>query len=410
MKLTHHIVAGRLIDGSGGPIAKNVLLTITDGVFTAIEPLTAKAMTDRAAVTDLSFATLCPPFIDCHVHLALSGSTDAETRKMQMAGPYSECRALIRRHIGYLFRHGVLAVRDAGDRDGHVRRFLFDSSVGRIEPVLIRATGRAWHKEGRYGGMFGRHPEGNAGLDAAFARETEESNQVKLINSGPNSLVEFGRETQSQFTLDEMRKVVEIAGRAGKKVMVHANGRLPVGMAIEAGCHSIEHGYFMGEENLQLMAERGVTLVPTLYAMKACAENASNAHERKIAEKNLLHQLEQLAKARELGVKVALGTDAGSPGVLHGEAVVEEMKLLMKAGYSLAETVRCATRNGADLLGIDIGLIAVGRPANFLVARGTPAQLPRKFSYLEAIYLHGKPSLMYKKHPMKVVVKKGAGE
>lgn len=408
MQLTHHIVAGRLIDGSGGPIAKNVLLTITDGVFTAIEPLTAEAMADRAAVTDLSFATLCPPFIDCHVHLAFSGSTDAETRRRQMASPYSECRSLIRRHIGYLFRHGVLAVRDAGDRDGHVRRFLFDSSVGRIEPVLIRSTGRAWHKEGRYGGMFGRHPEDNAGLDAAFARETEESNQVKLINSGPNSLVEFGRETPPQFTLDEMRKVVEIAGQAGKKVMVHANGRLPVRMAIEAGCHSIEHGYFMGEENLQLMVERGVTLVPTLYAMKACGENAINGHERKIAEKNLLHQLEQLAKARELGVKVALGTDAGSPGVLHGEAVVEEMKLLMKAGYSLAETVRCATRNGADLLGIDIGLIAVGRPANFLVARGAPAQLPRKFSYLEAIYLHGKPSLMYKKHPTKVVAKKVA--
>lgn len=410
MNLTHHILAGRLIDGSGGPIAKNVLLTIRNGVFTAIQPFMPNMIDDRANVTDLSFATLCPPFIDCHVHLAFSGSTDQETRKRQMVCSYAECRPIIRRHIVYLFRHGVLAARDAGDRDGHVRQFLFDPSIGQIEPVLVRTTGRAWHRKGRYGGMIGRCPAEDESLDDAFARESEESNQVKLINSGPNSLVEFAKETQPQFTLAEMKKVVEIAEREGKKVMVHANGCQPVRLAIEAGCHSIEHGYFMGRENLQLMAARGVTLVPTLYAMKACAENAMNPHEKKIAEKNLLHQLKQLSLARELEVKVALGTDAGCPGVLHGEAVVEEMKLLMKAGYSLVEAVQCATCNGAQLLGIDAGIIAVGKPAHFLVARGTPAQLPRKFSYLEAIYLHGKPSLLYSKHPSKVVAKKEDGK
>jgi imidazolonepropionase-like amidohydrolase len=98
---------------------------------------------------------------------------------------------------------------------------------------------------------------------------------------------------------------------------------------------------------------------------------------------------------------VALGTDAGSPGVLHGEAVVEELKLLIRAGFSLTEAVRCATVNGADLLGLDRGRIAVGSRADFLVARGTPAQLPRKFSYLEAIWLSGRPSPIYQKNPQR---------
>jgi imidazolonepropionase-like amidohydrolase len=121
-----------------------------------------------------------------------------------------------------------------------------------------------------------------------------------------------------------------------------------------------------------------------------------------VIDKNLNHQIEQLALARELGVNVALGTDAGSLGVLHGESMVEEMKLFKKAGYSLAETVRCATSNGAGLLGIDdFGLIAPGKTATFLVARGAPAQLPRKLSYLEAIYQSGVPSELYRKNPVK---------
>jgi imidazolonepropionase-like amidohydrolase len=100
---------------------------------------------------------------------------------------------------------------------------------------------------------------------------------------------------------------------------------------------------------------------------------------------------------------VALGTDAGSLGVLHGESVVEEMKLYIKAGYSLSETVQCATQNGAGLLGLNGGLIGVGKPADFLVARGTPAQLPRKLSYIEGIYIGGKPSSRYRKNPVKTV-------
>jgi imidazolonepropionase-like amidohydrolase len=124
-----------------------------------------------------------------------------------------------------------------------------------------------------------------------------------------------------------------------------------------------------------------------------------------VARKNLSGQLQQLEMARELGVSVALGTDAGSPGVLHGESVCEEMKLLAKAGFSLAEIVRCATSTAARLLGLDasMGLIAKGRPADFLVARGTPAQLPRKLSYLEAIYIGGKPCELYRKNPHKHV-------
>jgi imidazolonepropionase-like amidohydrolase len=108
----------------------------------------------------------------------------------------------------------------------------------------------------------------------------------------------------------------------------------------------------------------------------------------------LAEQLAQLRLARELGVTVAVGTGAGSVGILHGESLVEEMKLFIKAGYSLAETIRCASENGARFFGLEkLGALTVGRQATFLFTRGTAQQLPRKLSYLEGIYVDGRPSI-----------------
>jgi imidazolonepropionase-like amidohydrolase len=273
--------------------------------------------------------------------------------------------------------------------------------------VILKVAGRAWHKKGRYGALIGRCPGELENLAEIYTKENDRIDHVKLVNSGLNSLKIFGRETAPQFSEADIAGVVAAARQHGRKVMVHANGRLPVQLAVNGGCHSIEHGFFMGRDTLQSMAEKGTFWVPTLFTMKAYGVNINFAPpgaDPQVIEKNLNHQIEQLAMARELGVNVALGTDAGSLGVLHGESVVEEMKLFRKAGYTLAETVQCATSNGARLLGIeDFGLLAPGSTATFLVARGAPAQLPRKLLYLEAIYISGVPSDLYRKNPVKHV-------
>jgi len=407
MSATTYILAGWLLDGSGGPIQEKVLLKIVDGRFAEIEqglePYTPKSVPAACTFTDLSHCTLLPPLVDSHVHLFMSGTIDHRTRQWQLAAGYEELRPLMQQHLHYLFSHGVLAVRDGGDRGGFALRYRTEKDMHK--DMVLKVAGRAWHQKGRYGGLIGRHPAEGESLASAYDKENDPIDQVKLVNSGLNSLEIFGRETAPQFTAKEIAELVAVAERQGRKVMVHANGREPVRLAVQGGCHSIEHGFFMGRENLQLMAEKGTFWVPTLFTMKAYADNVTFAKagaDRQVLEKNLNHQLEQLAMARELGVKVALGTDAGSLGVLHGESMVDEMKLYKKAGYSLAETVRCATGNGAELLGLeDFGRIAPGKTATFLVARGAPAQLPRKLSYLEAIYLNGKQSDRYRKNPVK---------
>jgi imidazolonepropionase-like amidohydrolase len=403
MNETKYILAGWLIDGSGGPVQEKILLKIVDGKFAAIEQYKPDIVRQPFQLTDLSHCTLIPPLVDSHVHLFMSGTIDQKIREWQLTADYDALRPIIRQHLHDLFSHGVLAVRDGGDRGGFALRYRSENEMHK--EIILKTAGRAWHQKGRYGSLIGRYPDDAENLAGAYKKDNDTVDQVKLVNSGLNSLKIFGRETQPQFTCEDIAKVVAAANQQGRKVMVHANGREPVRLAVEGGCHSIEHGFFMGRENLLLMAEKGTFWVPTLFTMKAYRENIGSAPagaDRKVVEKNLNHQIEQLAIARELKVNVALGTDAGSLGVLHGESMFEEMKLFKKAGYSFAETVQCATRNGAVLLGIDdFGLIATGKTATFLVARGAPAQLPRKLSYLEAIYLKGEPSKLYQKNPVK---------
>jgi len=401
-------LVGWLIDGSGGPVQKKMVLKVVDGKFQDIQEYDPEAMNEAYQVNDLSHCTILPPLVDSHVHLFMSGTTNQEARKHQLIAGYDEIRPVIEQHLHYLFSHGVLAVRDGGDHGAFALKYQHESVVNK--EMVLRVAGRAWKKEGRYGSLIGRHPGTGESLAGAYAAETEVVDHVKLVNSGLNSLTKFGSETAPQFTKDEIGELVKIAESHGKKVMVHANGILPVQIAIEAGCHSIEHGFFMGKENLQRMADKGTVWVPTIFTMKAYGQNSTLGRSRidlQVIAKTIDHQLQQLSMARDIGVKVALGTDAGSLGVLHGESVVEEMKLYIKAGYTLAETVQCVTHNGAGLLGLDRGLIAAGKPADFLVARGTPAQLPRKLSYIEGIYLGGEPSSTYRKNPVKIVAGSG---
>lgn len=404
MSNSQYILAGWLIDGSGGPVKRRVLLEMVDGIFVAISTATPESLPPGSNLIDLSHCTVLPPLVDSHAHLFMSGTTDKQTRDNQLSDGYKTLRPRIAQHLHYLFSHGVIAVRDGGDRGAFALRY---RSEKEMHPgITLKVAGKAWYQKGRYGSLIGRYPENSKSVAAACQSDTDRVDHVKLVNSGLNSLQTFGHETAPQFSTEEIAELVKSAGQHGKKVMVHANGKIPVQSAVEAGCHSIEHGFFMGRENLELMAEKGTVWVPTLFTMKAYAANIdyAKAADLKVIEKTLDHQMNQLAIARELGVTVALGTDAGSLGVLHGESMVEEMKLFIKSGYSLAETVRCVSYNGARLLGLDtIGLLAEGKAATFIVARGAPAQLPRKLSYLEAMYVDGVPSTLYLKNPVKHV-------
>lgn len=383
------VLAGWLIDGTGSPAGSKVHLGINNGIFTAVES-GHPSFPANSTCLDLSDCTLLPPLIDSHVHLFMSGTDNMAQREHQLIAGYDQAATTIARHLHQHLQHGILAVRDGGDHGGYATFF----AKGRATSALpfIKSSGKAWRQPGRYGKLIGRPPAAGYTLAKAIDYDHSGADQVKIVQSGLNSLQLYGKQTVSQFSLNELRQVVDLCTSKDKKVMVHCNGEVPTRIAIEAGCHSIEHGFFMGEDNLKRMADRATFWVPTTFTMAAYARHLAAAGDSKaeVANQNLQHQLEQLNLARKFGVPIAIGTDAGSIGVHHGEALAQEMRLLHQAGYQVEEVVQSATQNNARLLALDdFSTIKPGKTASFIAIQGGPQELLTTLDTIKAIYFRG---------------------
>ena len=116
------VLAGWLIDGTGGTIRKNVLLGIKDGKFEEIQPFFGGSM-KPSGLMDLTGYTLLPGLTDAHVHLFMSGTGDQSRRKQQLNDDFRRVKETISGHLAQLLAHGVLAVRDGGDKDGYTRHY-----------------------------------------------------------------------------------------------------------------------------------------------------------------------------------------------------------------------------------------------------------------------------------------------
>lgn len=391
------VLAGWVLDGTGGPIRHLTLIEIEEGTISLIRRVKRDDLPLPGESTlDLSTCTVLPGLVDSHVHLTMSGTTDEAIRRRQLSLSFDEARQVIRRHLQDQAMHGVVLVRDGGDAAGHTLRFA-EEELPRLDlPVGVKAAGKAWRARGRYGRLIGRPPREDLTLAQAIGEKGRLADHVKIVNAGLNSLKELGKETPPQFTEEELGAGLQAARRLGLKTMVHANGRAPVRHAVDGGCSSIEHGFFMGRDNIERMAELQVTWVPTAVTMKAYAvQLVRGSVEADVAARTFEHQLEQMSLARKWGVPMAVGTDSGSLGVDHGLALIEELKIFMHCGFSVEEAVSCASLEGARLLGMkgELGQLKKGMPATFVAVKGDPFQLPDTLREPVQVYFHGKPVL-----------------
>ncbi len=390
---TRCIIAGYCIDGSGADVRRNVMLVVKDGIIIDIGSAADLPRNDGAVIDDFSHCTLLPALVDCSVSLSRSPSVDRRIRLSSEASGFEDKAVLFERQIRYCHAHGVLGVADSGDLTDLLAHGQKKMELDRI--LEIRTSGRL---------CLSRQ-------DCA-AGNSSASDFLKIGYSGN---IEDEETPSLQLSHEDLRQI--LLPHCGWKKVVVANGQRSVREALEAGCDAIEQGYLMGEDNLRKMAEKNVLWIPSVLRAKNGLDSSSSGgdvccrfSQRYVApgkpvpgaeafwKKMLADQLRQLRFARKLGVATAVGTGAGSIGILHGESMVEEMKLFIKAGYSLEETVRCASENGARFFDMKkLGALTVGGKATFLLTRGTVRQLPRKLSYLEGIYVDGAPSGIYLK-------------
>ena len=165
--------------------------------------------------------------------------------------------------------------------------------------------------------------------------------------------------------------MVEEANRhRGRPVAAHAQGTQGIKNALRGGVSSIEHGYLVDNEGIDLLLEKGTFLVPTLSTFHVeGGQYAPGAldKKRRLAET----AMERLAEAVRQGVKVALGTDSGV--VPHGRNL-RELGHLVELGMPALAAIRAGTLHAAQLLRLDesLGTIEPGKIADLVVCDGNP--------------------------------------
>jgi imidazolonepropionase-like amidohydrolase len=378
------VKAGRILDARSGNYLADQTIWIEGDRIKAVGKTAeiAKQLPPGTKIIDLSRATVLPGLIDCHTHLTYSP---------YLLGPvgfhvsYPREALYGARHARLTLEAGFTTVRNVG-AGGYSDIALRDAiRAGDIPGPRVLASGPALSITGGHGDenflapQYNYSGEGVAdGVDAVMAKTRQNikfgADLIKFMATG-GVLSEGDVPAQAQYSLEEMKAIVETAHGLGRKVAAHAHGAGGIKLAVLAGVDSIEHGSYINDEDIQLMKEHGTYLVPTLYLGDWLMENypslgmTPNMIEK--AKVVLPIARENIARAFKGGVKVAFGTDAAV--YPHG-LNAREFAVMVKLGLTPLESIRAATVNAADLLGWAdrVGTLEPGKFADLIAVDGDP--------------------------------------
>ncbi len=384
--------AGRLFDGSGAPPQRDVMVVVEGDRVTRVGPAADVRVPDGAPVIDARDQTLLPGLIDAHVHLLGSGDPGDDAF---FSGEITRSPADIAmknyRHAVLNLEAGWTTVRDAASRgftDIAVRNAINRGDVvgPRIWACGLGITSTAGHMDREKHLAPGIHLPGPSAVadDPTEGRKAVRQNlrfDVDFIKINA-SLTEHVRRYQGysapEMTKETMEAIIDEAHRHGRKVTAHCYGGDGATWAIEAGIDGIEHGFYLTDEHLAMMAERGTVLCPTLsvagrfreMGQKALPANAPNLEAWR--KKAVANAWKTTGRAKAAGVTIIAGTDAAMPFIRHGEAAYE-LEMLVEAGLTHVEALHAATGRSADALEIEgVGYVREGAYADLVVVAGDP--------------------------------------
>jgi imidazolonepropionase-like amidohydrolase len=298
---------------------------------------------------DLPDLTLLPGLIDAHTHLFLEGGElDPARRAATLNQSPNQLRELARLRLDKLLRIGIIACRDAGDKDGvGLALSRLSSSPGRPLMPCIDSPGAAIYHRGRYGSFMAEPLEEFASPYACVEERIRAgADRIKLI---PTGIIDFkkGAVTSApQMTTEEIQALVVAAQSFGKQTLAHASGDIGIDCTIDGGVDTIEHGYFLRDDQLARMRDRNIAWVPTFAPVQKQLDHADRMGHDDTVVSNLKRILDQhaasLLKAHQLGVTILAGSDAGSYGVPHGLGLLDELDRMESAGLAPLEVLNAA--------------------------------------------------------------------
>ncbi len=360
----------RIIDGLGGVLEHGWVL-VRDGGIEATGGGAPEAASGREGVEveDLGGKTLMPGLIDCHVHLVLDGSADPMGRAAEAA----DAEAVLKMAANGLktLKAGFTTVRDLGSKN-HIDIHLRNAVEAGLTPgPRIACAGRMICITGGHGNLLACVADGPDEVRKAVrAQAAAGVDWVKLMATG-------GVPGMPHYSPDELRAGVEEAHKLNLRTAAHSQSLEGSRNCVRAGIDTVEHGVGLDRELVDDMARKGTFLVPTFSApvnIRKKGEAAGIPAEFVEKSKRLFDKhVAGFELALGAGVKIAMGTDAGTPFNLHGENA-GEIVLMAEYGLSADQAIRSATSRAAELLGMaeTTGSIAPGRRADILVVDGDP--------------------------------------
>jgi imidazolonepropionase-like amidohydrolase len=360
--------AGLLYDGTLEPPKSNVDIVIGDGIVTELRAATGECDAQARCVT--------PGLVNAHAHLEMSGEPDTMTAIASATPGQRLVKAVANARKSLL--GGVTTIRDLGSSNAIGQDVRDGVNAGSIEGPRIRSAGAVLCMTGGHGWPVGRAVDSPWDARKAVREQLwAGADCIKLIATG-GVLTRGAVPGNAQLTPDELVAAVEEAHRHGLRVAAHAIGAQGIRNALRAGVDSIEHGHMLDDEALALFKEHDTYLVPTLSAPTCILAHLEEGHQpafitdkaRTVSDAMLVN----IRRAFENGVRIAGGSDAGTPYNLHEDYALEVELMWSLLGMTPQQALHAATAVAAELLGLHHGIVAIGEPADLLFLDGDVGQ------------------------------------
>ncbi len=400
---TKAIKNARLIDGTGAPPQDGATVVIRRDTISAVGPAGKVAVPKSAEVIDAGGLTLMPGLIDAHLHLF--GLQNYEFFAWAMENPGLHAIRSVY-EVGRLLEAGFTTICDLGSDNALLIKKAVEE--GSIVGPRVRGVGRFMCQtggipdlfflpietmEGRSGRGFCRLVDGvGECLKAAREQLRDGATELKIGTTGgidPSFIV-----AESAFTVEEIRAIASVAHNVGKILRAHNNVLMNepltgIRKAIEGGVDAIEHGYWIDDPTLELMAENDVTWVVTIGYLQRAVEHGKELNLHPVYVDKCARAIEAIAdtlpRAKKMGVKRAAGSDfLGTPADPHGEEAFE-LEMQVRCGLSEMEAIVSSTRLNAEFFGLDTGTVEKGKLADLILVDGDPLKNIKVFQDVDNI-------------------------
>ena len=383
----------RIFDATGRePVGKGVIV-IEGKYIRGVGSRGSVEVPDDAEVIDCGGKMALPGLIDAHLHI--TGMKTGDFVKEPLITPMGVFFARAVRDLQNLLDAGFTTVVDAGGVIAlHIKQAVEE---GTIPGPRVVAAGYVLSQTFGHGDTHYLPVEY---VDARTAKKLtpmmslicdgvdecrkaaryalrEGADFIKIMATG-GVMSEKDRPEYRQFTVDEIRAIVDEARAAGRFVHAHAQGKEGIMNAVGAGVKVIAHAIYIDEDSAELAKEKDAVIVPTLSIVHKVLEVGAEAGipewGLKKAEEVYQEHVDNVRRVSRLGIKLATGTDFIGGPFRHGENALELKLFVEKLGLSPAEALISATRIASEAAGLKdvVGTLEEGKVADIIVVDGDP--------------------------------------